>query len=397
MLKLQMLPAGCGDCLWLEYGEPPQTRIVIIDGGLRVTADALRARIEAARRERNAASVEVELLVVTHIDNDHILGIIELLRSASPSLRVKDIWFNGRRQLEQLPTLAPVGRTRTRRVADLMDGSGTDDEDEQQAAASVLPEGLLGPPQGDELSKLLSNTGLPWNRHPRWNGEAVFCPDSGELPVVPLDGGLVLTLLGPRPSSLHRLLKVWPDVLTGKDENTVAAEPPELLGRRDRWPPAWQDGEQRDASAANGSSIMLLAEYGDHALLLSGDGHAGDIDIALERLRQQKKLATPLPLTAFKLPHHASAHNITRAVLDQISCSRYLISTDGSVHAHPDHQALLRILRYSKLRPELMFNYLCGTTRPWRDSQTDVLDRGFQAYTTTFPCNAADGLILDLQ
>ena len=104
MLKLQMLPAACGDCLWLEYGTPPATRVVIIDGGLRETARILGEHIDAARRERGAGMLDVELLVVTHIDNDHILGIIELLKSAPASLRVKDVWFNGRPQLMRLPT-----------------------------------------------------------------------------------------------------------------------------------------------------------------------------------------------------------------------------------------------------------------------------------------------------
>ena len=84
MLTLQMLPATCGDCLWLEYGTGAAKRVVIIDGGLTETATTLRQRIEKARRERGIATLEVELLVVTHIDNDHILGIIELLKAESP-------------------------------------------------------------------------------------------------------------------------------------------------------------------------------------------------------------------------------------------------------------------------------------------------------------------------
>ena len=103
MLTLQMLPAGCGDCLWLEYGTGAAKRVVIIDGGLTETATALRRRIEKARQERGIEKLEVELLVVTHIDNDHILGIIELLKAETPGLHVKDIWFNGRPQLMSLP------------------------------------------------------------------------------------------------------------------------------------------------------------------------------------------------------------------------------------------------------------------------------------------------------
>jgi hypothetical protein len=137
-------------------------------------------------------------------------------------------------------------------------------------------------------------------------------------------------------------------------QRSTSHEPADLLGRRDTWPPVWKDKEQHDPSAANGSSIMLLAEFGNHALLLAGDGHAPDLATALERLSSERHPASappPVPLAAFKLPHHASEKNLSRAVLETVDCTRYLISTDGSGHGHPDHQALLRILRYSRRTP----------------------------------------------
>jgi hypothetical protein len=407
MLKLQMLPAACGDCLWLEYGSPPATRIVIIDGGLGETARVLSERINAARRQRGADTLDVELLVVTHIDNDHIQGIIELLKTAQPSLRVKDVWFNGRRHLMRLPTPPANSGNDTRgnskaragHPADLM--GGADHTPDQQKnfddlAALPSPSDLLGPQQGDELSELLATTGLPWNQHPCWQGGAVMVPAIGDLPVVTLEGGLRLTLLGPTLARLYKLCTVWADVLGSADE-FEAAGPADLLGRRDTWPPVWKDREQRDPSAANGSSIMLLAEYSDHALLLAGDGHAPDLAAALERLsRERNAPSTPFPLAAFKLAHHASEKNLTQAVLEKIECSRYLISTDGSTHGHPDHQALLRILRYSKSSPVLLFNYATETILPWQNLKSDVLDTGLQDYATRFPAHPADGLILEL-
>lgn len=400
MLTLQLLPAGCGDCLWLEYGTGPQTRVVIIDGGLTETATALRRRIEAARRARNIATLEVELLVVTHIDNDHILGIIELLKEESPGLRVKDIWFNGRPQLMALPP-APRGRsggargTSPARPADMM--GGPDDADDRADLDAGLPSAadLLGPQQGDQLSELLARCGLPWNKHKLWKGGAVMIPDEGKLPSVTLDGDLTLTVLGPNRDRLYKLCAAWTDVLGGRDEPAMAAAPDDLLGRRDTWPPVWKDGESRDPSVANGSSIVLLAEYRGQALLLAGDGHASDMAAALDRLRAQRGLQGALPLAAFKLSHHASENNLTRALLEKIDCGRFLVSTDGSVHKHPDHQALLRILRYVTKRPELMFNYRSDTTRPWDERKRDVT-RKFQDYDARYPDDPAAGIVLSL-
>ncbi len=409
MLTLQMLPAGCGDCLWLEYGTGAAKRVVIIDGGLTETATALRRRIERARRERGIEKLEVELLVVTHIDNDHILGIIELLKAETPGLHVKDIWFNGRPQLMALPTPPPSGRsgrrprkTTSTGVADMMGGTGGADqgnqEDEAVPDAVALPSAadLLGPQQGDQLSKLLAARNLPWNRHPLWKGKAVVIPGTGELPSVTLEGDLKLTVLGPNIERLYKLCTVWSDVLGGTDEPTAAKPVPgDMLGRKDTWPPVWKEGEGSDPSAANGSSIMLLAEYGDKKLLLVGDGHAPDLAAALDRLRAERRLTTPFPLSAFKLSHHASENNLTREVLGKIDCRRFLVSTDGSVHRHPDHQALLRILRYVTKRPEILFNYRVDTTRPWDESKSAVA-RKFQDYDTRYPSDAADGMILSV-
>ena len=409
MLTLQMLPAGCGDCLWLEYGTGAAKRVVIIDGGLTETATALRRRIEKARQERGIAKLEVELLVVTHIDNDHILGIIDLLKADTPGLHIKDIWFNGRPQLMSLPKPpADSGRGGGRRPrkakstgpADLMGGAGDSDDvegaDQAELDVAALPSAadLLGPQQGDQLSTLLAARNLPWNKHALWKGGSVMIPASGALPSVTLEGDLKLTVLGPNIERLYKLCTVWSDILGGTEADAPSSSAPDdLLGRRDTWPPVWKDGEGSDPSAANGSSIMLLAEYGGHALLLAGDGYAPDMAAAFDRLRAQRQMPSTFPLDAFKLSHHASENNLTRDVLERIDCRRFLVSTDGSVHRHPDHQALLRILRYVTPRPEILFNYRADTTRPWEESKSAVTSQ-FQDYVVRFPTHPAEGLTL---
>lgn len=89
--------------------------------------------------------------------------------------------------------------------------------------------------------------------------------------------------------------------------------------------------------------ILAIAEHLDrqHELLLQ-PSHKATIEAG-----------RPLPLAGLKLSHHGSFKNLTKEMLEGINCRRYLVSTDGSVHHHPDHQALLRILKYSTTRPLL--------------------------------------------
>ena len=80
---------------------------MLIDGGAAGTYKrALRDRLRALSEEER----RFELLVVTHIDADHITGILDLSGDSETHFQPKDIWFNGYRHLpdEKPETLGPV-------------------------------------------------------------------------------------------------------------------------------------------------------------------------------------------------------------------------------------------------------------------------------------------------
>src|SRR5271166_3132648 len=89
-----MLPAGHGDCLWIEYGDP--TRRILVDGGPYYSYKHLRNRIE----QLDVGDRHFELLIVTHIDADHIEGILRLLQEPQHlGVSFDDVWFNGATQI----------------------------------------------------------------------------------------------------------------------------------------------------------------------------------------------------------------------------------------------------------------------------------------------------------
>src|SRR5690242_13906859 len=99
MLELRLLPARQGDAIWVRWGDPTAPRQLIVDMGTEGVGKQLRARIEAlppgARR--------FELLVVTHVDADHIGGVLSCLvnmQEELEGLHFEDIWFNGIDHLE---------------------------------------------------------------------------------------------------------------------------------------------------------------------------------------------------------------------------------------------------------------------------------------------------------
>src|SRR5262245_24303785 len=100
MFQLEVLPVAHGDAIWIEYGAPKRPRRILIDGGPAATYEAaLHKRLQALKSLPRKAR-RIDLLVVTHVDTDHIDGIIILLRAAKElDIRFGEIWFNGWDQL----------------------------------------------------------------------------------------------------------------------------------------------------------------------------------------------------------------------------------------------------------------------------------------------------------
>ena len=351
MFRIEMLPAGHGDCLWIEFGDPKAPRRVLIDGGAvgtykRALRERLRGLPENERR--------FELLVVTHIDADHITGILELLEDSETRFQARDIWFNGYRHLP----------------------------DEK-------PE-TLGPVQGERLTDLLVKR--PWNRE--FKEAAVVVQAEGDLPRLQLEGGLVLTLLSPTPGKLADLKPEWEKEVrkAGLDPNQPRpgeVESPEgfdLLGSPDVEALA-AEAFSEDSAKANGSSIALLAEFEGRRLLLTGDAHPGIMTAAIKRLAGGGRLA----VDACKLPHHGSKANVNRQFLQALDCRKWLFSTNGAYFRHPDRQTVARVIKWGGAQPELGFNY--------RTQYNDVWDgkplRERYGYKVSYPASDTEGIVLE--
>ena len=156
--RIEMLPAAHGDALLVEYGDE-RTHRFLIDGGPLSTYANLESRLD------DLPEAGIELLVVTHVDNDHIEGVLRLL--APPTnrwlVKPKEIWFNGWRHLN---------------------------------------EDRLGGREGEFMGALLEHRAKTiWNTSFAGNGPVE----------VKLRGGMVLTLLSPDAKKLQKLISDWKD------------------------------------------------------------------------------------------------------------------------------------------------------------------------------------------
>ncbi len=363
MLTIEMLPADEGDALWIEYGSNP-VRCMLVDCGRKTAYREIIDRLTAK------PDLALELLVLTHVDSDHISGAVPLLQDARfGAQRVKDIWFNGWRHL-----------------------NGLHIDCEQD-----IP-GTLGAKQGEYFGALLRDGDYPWNR--AFGGYAAVVGDDEQLPALELEGGMKLTLLAPDKERLREMRDRWEDDLKSSDPDKHldpgdyeralellgrdSRSRPDVLGRGHEGPIIVSDLIELpfdpDLSEPNGSSIAFLAEFNDRAILFAGDAHASLLEDSLKRLLAERGIDI-LKLDAFKMSHHGSARNNSSTLLELIDCPRYLISTNGSRHHHPDPAALARVLDLYDGGVEFYFNYRSEETDPWSDEQLKRRHR----YKTFYP------------
>jgi beta-lactamase superfamily II metal-dependent hydrolase len=314
MIRLTMLPAQDGDCLLLEYGEDAGTRHLLIDGGRAGTYPDIVPTLNALARDNH----HLDLLVVTHVDQDHILGVLGLFNDGARPIGFKDVWFNGYDQL-------------------------VDSEFES-----------FGPIDGELLTTALLNQQIPWNR--AFKGKAV---ELGR-PFQWNDDHSSVTLLSPDRAQLQDLIQTWKAECAreGLIPGRNPAEPPprgfEAFGPIDIEALA-ESRFEADPSKTNRTSIAFLFECDGVRLMFTGDGADQRLVDSVRPLAEAE--GGRLRLDALKVSHHGSRKNLSKDLLDLLDCKRYLISTNGKRHGHPDPVAMARILKYGGPQKELVFNY----------------------------------------
>lgn len=361
--RIEMLPAKYGDALWIEYGTEALTRRILIDGGPINAWPEVSARLE----QLPVGDLGVELAVISHVDADHIEGMVRLM--AEPFQRwliaPEEIWFNGWRHIDEARD--------------------------------------LGGREGEFLSALIHRRAFErWNT--RFGGKAVC---TGKLPgdVVELADGMRLTLVSPNAKSLAALRKDWeknvdkwqidPGDLDAAwaqlvEENKYHPDAELTLGPDDLSASLRSLLKGQDSGAANGSSIAFLAEFAGKSCLFLADAHAKVVCESLRKLGYSKE--KPLKVDAFKMAHHGSKNNITPELLELVNARHYLVSTNGDKFSHPNKEAIEAVIQGSRRKPTLWFNYRSDFNIAWK---AESLKPG-ATFRTRYPAKGRSGIVIKL-
>jgi hypothetical protein len=336
MVTLEALNAFYGDCLLLRYPGPDgKERIWIIDGGpkpetvgnkkIATWKDALLPRLKEVNPK---VPLPVALGMVSHIDDDHIYGILKLTnalvaaRASEPAaVKFDRFWFNS---FDKLVGPKPEGlseevKAETASMQSLFSKQNLPGVDDEHAEAIMESIG-----QGNALTTDLKSLLLIGNMP---IGDLVVAKKGQKA--IPIEGADI-TIIGPTHVRLEALRKAWAKALKKPTKKARQAALQELfLPQKDL-----------DKSIPNLSSIVVLVEVEGKKLLLTGDAHGDDLVTAWKELG----LPSPATLDVLKMPHHGSIRNTTEQFLKFFLAEHYVFSANGK-YDNPDAPTLEALVK----------------------------------------------------
>jgi beta-lactamase superfamily II metal-dependent hydrolase len=298
-ISIKFFQVNCGDCIGVSIRNEDMDFNMIVDMGY---AKTYHRTIKTFIDE----SSEIDLLIITHSDSDHIGGIFSYINDTD-AIEIKEWWYNYS-------------------INDL----------------SINKEGntQISVNQAVKLRKHLLQKGESINTHP------ILSNQFYEF------GSIRLDILSPDRKSYEKF-KVLVDEKDNYSQKISAKKndyKKSILNlKKEPFP-------KEDDSSSNGSSIAFLFEYFNFRIIMLADAHPAIIVNSLRNLGYSEE--NPIEVNCVKLSHHGSAKNLNQELIEMIECSNYIISTDGSSHELPDKFTLAKIAIHRKeLGTNFFFNY----------------------------------------
>ena len=329
IFTLDVRRARKGDCLILHYGSPDDPGLALIDGGpANVYQPHLKPRLAEIRKMRGLdpdEALPVDMLMVSHIDDDHICGVLELTKELVEAktarqplpLKIKGVWHNtfddiiGNNAKELLASV--TSQFGAASVSGEVDTEGLNPD-----AAKVL----ASVDQGFRLRD--DSNALKLRINPQLKGQLVLAKAKAKK--VDMGKGMSFTIVGPMNDEVVALQKAHDEFLKKKKAKKGEASLAAFT----------------DTSVPNLSSLVVLAEVGKKRILLTGDARGDKVLEGLELVGALKKDGK-IHVDIFKCPHHGSRRNNDRVSFRRITADHYVFSGNGE-HGNPHRETLEMLL-----------------------------------------------------
>lgn len=300
-MKIRFLDVGCGDCIHIFFTDKEgQKRNILIDGGTE------EGNIYDRTLKRTITSIvekgeHIDLWIITHIDDDHIGGILRLLKDETLFVKVDfsriQFWYNY---------------------------SNWDYD------TGIRPDNLKSVSQAMRLRDfLLENSRV---------NEMI----TDQTQVVDFFGAR-FTILSPNHQSFCRLMTKWKmeeTKIRQKDSSSLK------MAKNHDYNIKMEDFDvnqyRSDSSVENASSIAFLLEYNDERILMTGDSHPNKVATRILDLWNGEKL----PLQYMQIPHHGSKSNTSKKLLQSVECNEFIISGDAyNTNNLPNKETMVKYIK----------------------------------------------------
>ena len=347
-MRLTAFQSDKGDCLLLT--NTAGTARILVDGGMPVSYDA---HVAAAMGKLQVAKKALDIVYVSHIDEDHIGGVLKMLddeaawrvkefQKNNPKIKtptvprppkIKEIWHNGFGEMLQKKAKPIVDALSA--MAPVLAGSDLAEIRREALKQSDL---VTSVGQAIEVSRRISPKQLNIPLNPRADGKLMMLRKN-QKPIKL--GGLTITIIGPTEAHLEKLRSDWKkflDSVKGKAQlkkiQDAARRTEELLGASEfdnlvssLRLQAEMFGNPKEVTPPNLASLTLLVEDDSESLLLTGDARGDQI---VEGLKQAGRLnGGTIEVGVMKVPHHGSENNIDSDFVEAVIARDYVFCGNG--------------------------------------------------------------------
>lgn len=364
-IKIYIYPAKSGDAFLIKFSNGKN---IVIDMGFWETYEFY---MKNDFIELNNIGEKIDLMIISHIDEDHIGGAIQFFKENLYSnntkiIDVDEIWHNSYKHLQiKKDDILFKGDSEL----DILDEIKNSNSIEKREKINENKE--VSALQGSTLASYLYAYHYKWNES--FSGEAIFsekqfCSNLDKINI---------NIISPNLSKLKSLSRIWLSFLRSKkydfkitndkvfddayefyiknindfeieENDDISYSPIELDVEKLKL----VEAKEKDNSRSNGASIGVEITYNKKKILFLGDCHE---DVIMNSNSAQEKY-----YEVIKIPHHGSLRNNSNWI-NFVRAKYYIFSTDGKSHkGHPSVEVISKIISKNKGSKEkiyLVFNY----------------------------------------
>ena len=314
MVKLFSCKAHDGDYFWLRYkhDEEKLYHNLVIDGGRKSNASDFYEMLKHICKNGE----QIDAMVLTHFDQDHIMGMFAGLQKAQKK--------------NYIPKIAALY---------LNTGKGYWKHHQSLEGSEPLPEETVKIPMTDapgysandlkKLTDFLQEYGL----------EEHICSyivqSCEEIHI----GNAKCYIISPSDASLKDLIQNFSDFMQVSPVTPYGGADPEWSKPLDEL--SGYDTPE-DTSLSNGASIAFLFEFEKIRIAFLGDAYPSVCIDGLLKLGYSCK--KPCCVDLVKLSHHGSKYNCSDKLFQILRTQNYLLSTDGRSGKLPNKTMIAKLL-----------------------------------------------------